>query len=158
MTIESNDPLTPVVTVALAGEGLPPPVISVAPESLRDSLLTAETSVQTMTISNTGSNDLLWTAQLAQADGAAQQYTLTVPNAEPVTMREGDIKAPNVEIRTTTITATLQNLVGVNIMWDRSHGQSSTVSWSTIVADVTARGCDGDGELVDHHPDAAGGC
>ncbi|MFH1219249.1 MAG: choice-of-anchor D domain-containing protein [Candidatus Eisenbacteria bacterium] len=60
LTITSNDPDEPAVSVALEGEGLIPPEVHVAPSSLADSLLTGETSTQIMTISNTGGSDLVW--------------------------------------------------------------------------------------------------
>jgi len=58
VTITSNDPDEPVVEVDLWGEGLVPPVISVTPESLSDSLFTGETSTHPLTISNAGGSDL----------------------------------------------------------------------------------------------------
>ena len=58
LTISSNDPDEPIVTVLLQGEGLIPPDISVDPDSLADSLFTAETSTQLLTISNVGTADL----------------------------------------------------------------------------------------------------
>ncbi len=60
LTITSDDPDEPIVTVALIGEGLEPPDISVTPDSLSDSLFTGETSTQWLTIYNEGYSDLVF--------------------------------------------------------------------------------------------------
>ena len=53
-----GQPDQPVVTVALTGEGVAPPVIAVSADSLGASLFSGQTSVQTMTIANTGAHHL----------------------------------------------------------------------------------------------------
>jgi len=58
LSITSNDPDEPVLDVFLQGEGLLPPEISVAPDSLEEDLFTGETSTQILTISNNGFSDL----------------------------------------------------------------------------------------------------
>ncbi len=58
LEIASNDPDQPLVMVPLNGEGLVAPDIAVAPESLAASLFTGEQTEQTLTIDNTGGNDL----------------------------------------------------------------------------------------------------
>jgi len=58
LTISSNDPATPSLGVPLVAHALYPPVVVVAPDSLVDSLFTTQTSVQTLTISNTGGDVL----------------------------------------------------------------------------------------------------
>ncbi|UCH85171.1 MAG: choice-of-anchor D domain-containing protein, partial [Candidatus Latescibacterota bacterium] len=58
LTITSDDPDEPVRHVVLSGEGLEPPIISVAPDSLSEDLLTGGMSTQTLTIDNTGGSDL----------------------------------------------------------------------------------------------------
>ena len=61
LTISSNDPNNPTVTLDLIGEGLLPSDISVSPDSLSDSLLTGASSIQYLTIDNTnGNGDLIW--------------------------------------------------------------------------------------------------
>lgn len=70
LTITSNDPVQNTVEVALRGEGLLPPVISVAPDSLVDSLSTGETSTHTLTISNSGASDLDFSVTFEQGTSA----------------------------------------------------------------------------------------
>jgi hypothetical protein len=66
LTIESNDP-DPVITVVLLGEGANPPVISVSPDSLSDSLYTGDTSTHWLTITNTGESDLIFNSSVEEA-------------------------------------------------------------------------------------------
>ncbi|UCE18621.1 MAG: serine hydrolase [Gemmatimonadota bacterium] len=73
LSIISNDPDEPIVIVALQGEGVKPPDISVSPDSLSEDLFKGNTTTQTLTISNTGRSDLtfdIWT------EGQNQQYAL----------------------------------------------------------------------------------
>ncbi len=71
LSITSDDPDEPVVTVALQGEGILPPDIAVTPDSLSDSLFTGQTSTQIMTISNTGFSDLTFEIFLEEATSSA---------------------------------------------------------------------------------------
>ena len=87
LTISSNDPDSPVLTVALQGEGLVPPDISVSPSLLSESLFTGGTSTQTLTIDNTGGNDLVWEAEV-RGEGSAtleELFTSLESNAGLVT-------------------------------------------------------------------------
>jgi len=61
-TISSNDPDQPTVTVDLSGMGLLPPDASVDPTSLAADLFTGESEMQSLTVSNAGASDLIWTA------------------------------------------------------------------------------------------------
>ena len=61
LTLLSNDFDEPSLVVALTGQGLNPPIVGVAPESLRVGLLTNETKVRTLRVSNTGGSDLVVT-------------------------------------------------------------------------------------------------
>jgi hypothetical protein len=72
LTLECNDPNDPTVTVALLGEGLEPPIISVSPDSLYDSLAVGDTSVHSMTISNSGGNDLIFEISNTDSAGAGK--------------------------------------------------------------------------------------
>ena len=63
LTILSNDPEHPVVEITLEGEGLVPPEIAVSPDSLCADLLVGETETQYITIENTGSCELVWSAR-----------------------------------------------------------------------------------------------
>ncbi len=58
LSITSNDPDEGVVAVFLLGEGLDPPVVSVAPASLEDSLSAGASSTHVLAVSNTGGNAL----------------------------------------------------------------------------------------------------
>jgi subtilisin family serine protease len=57
MTVGSDDPTDPVVTVALTGAGFVPPDFAVTPTSLASDLLTGQTEQQVLTFSNTGGAD-----------------------------------------------------------------------------------------------------
>ncbi|UCH85547.1 MAG: S8 family serine peptidase, partial [Candidatus Latescibacterota bacterium] len=69
LSIASNDPDFPVKTAALVGLGAEPPVISVAPPALRDTLYTGQQSTHMLTISNSGGWDLIF--ELAVRDAAS---------------------------------------------------------------------------------------
>ena len=126
--------------VVLRGEGLMPPVISVAPDSLADSLMTGETSTRQMTISNSGLSDLTWRASALSAEDAGSHiYSLTAPETGAVDPETGKEFAAD-RIRTDAISAALKDLTGVRILWDEHHGQQPPDYWSTIVSDLTARG------------------
>ena len=58
ITIVSNDPANPSIGVGLSGEGIPAPVLEVAPSSLSATLNTGGKETQTLTVSNTGGSDL----------------------------------------------------------------------------------------------------
>jgi hypothetical protein len=60
LSVESNDPDESTVTVFLRGECLEPPDISVAPDSLSDTLNQGQTAIHTLTIYNTGVDDLVF--------------------------------------------------------------------------------------------------
>jgi len=61
LTIKSNDPQEDsILTVYLRGVGLIPPDIVVAPDSLRDSLFTGDSSIQFITIRNDGGSNLIF--------------------------------------------------------------------------------------------------
>mgnify|MGYP002526611388 CR=1 FL=1 len=60
LTILSDDPIKPELTIGLSGSGLMPPDIDVTPSEISVSLLSGEASVHELTISNTGASDLEW--------------------------------------------------------------------------------------------------
>ena len=62
LTIASDDPDTPVVSVALNGEGILAPVIVTSPASFSESLFTGQSVVRSLVIDNTGGSELTWTA------------------------------------------------------------------------------------------------
>ncbi|MCU0230226.1 MAG: choice-of-anchor D domain-containing protein [Acidobacteria bacterium] len=69
LTLASNDPDEPLTTVAMHGEGLVPPEITVDPSSLAVGLFTGETTERTLTIANGGGDVLRWTAEIETAAG-----------------------------------------------------------------------------------------
>ncbi|MEE9268622.1 MAG: DUF4350 domain-containing protein, partial [Candidatus Krumholzibacteria bacterium] len=139
LSVTSDDPDTPALGIALAGEGLLPPVISVAPDSLNESLFTGQVAAHPLTIGNLGGNDLLWSVDVALAPGGAMRlYTLTAPRFDAL---ESDAGATGPEnMRTAPITAILEDLPGVKILFDRAHGQGARTGWSIIINDLVARG------------------
>ena len=70
LTISSNDPDQPTLIVHLFGEGIAPPIITINPNYMSDTLVTGETTVHTLTIGNAGGSDLVYTISeaLAQSD------------------------------------------------------------------------------------------
>ncbi|MFQ6608307.1 MAG: choice-of-anchor D domain-containing protein [Fidelibacterota bacterium] len=60
LTFSSNDPDEGTYIVILEGQCVEPPIISVSPDSLNDSLFTGEISTQLLSISNSGGSDLIW--------------------------------------------------------------------------------------------------
>ncbi|MEN8008585.1 MAG: choice-of-anchor D domain-containing protein, partial [Candidatus Krumholzibacteriota bacterium] len=71
LSISSNDPDTPLLTVDLTGEGLLAPEIVVDPTQLFADLLTGEIETQQLTITNTGGNDLVWDIRPTPRDSVA---------------------------------------------------------------------------------------
>jgi hypothetical protein len=64
MTIVSDDPDNPTISVSLAGIGLEPPEFSVDPDALYADLLTGETDMQMLTVSNSGGSDFEFSLQV----------------------------------------------------------------------------------------------
>jgi hypothetical protein len=135
LAFASNDPYTP-HAVAVTGNGLVPPVITAAPDTIEGTALPGGTKVKTLTVCNTGGSDLHWTAGV-HALAAAQAFTLTAPDASSTEADGGTVGA---NFRTTPIQAILANLTGVRVLFDRSNGQASTSLWTTLIADLTSRG------------------
>jgi hypothetical protein len=80
LTLESNDPDQPVVTVTLQGEAIPPPEIAVAPLRLDEDLLLGRTSTRSLQIANGGGSPL--TVQLSLRPPVAHAVaTLTATTA-----------------------------------------------------------------------------
>jgi len=80
LTIESDDPDEPVVTIPLTGVGVGAPDVLVAPASLDVTLPAGATVVRALTIHNTGGSDLEFAASLgpgADSDVSAEADGLT---------------------------------------------------------------------------------
>ena len=76
LRVRSNDPDEGELSVSLTGTGLVPPEISVSPGSMSAALLTGQTDTQTLTISNTGGNDLSFRLFAQMADSGAPVSSL----------------------------------------------------------------------------------
>ena len=83
LTITSDDPDEGSIAIFLQGEGLEAPVISVAPSSFDEDLLTGQTATHTMTISNTGGNNLEFSIKTKETDTvrATVKQTLSIPRS-----------------------------------------------------------------------------
>ena len=81
LTFASNDPDEGALPVSLRGEGLIPPDIGVAPNSFSESLLTGERVTRTLTIQNTGGNDLVFDARVADSSGPGMPPPSTAAGA-----------------------------------------------------------------------------
>ncbi|MEE9270307.1 MAG: choice-of-anchor D domain-containing protein, partial [Candidatus Krumholzibacteria bacterium] len=141
LTVASDDPDTPSLNVLLVGSGLLPPIVSVSPDSLSEHLFTGGTAVHPLTIDNQGGSDLFWTVRASlSATSALQTYTLTAPSFDATDPDAADGGTTPENIRTTPITALLEDLTDVQILFDRAHGQGTRSPWTTIIADLTSRG------------------
>ncbi len=94
LVLTSNDPDTPQILVELIGEGLVAPDILVNPTQLFADLLTGEVETQTLTITNTGGNDLAWDIYPARRDSVAALLRAAaaevVDGIAPSGLQEGD--------------------------------------------------------------------
>lgn len=82
LTINSNDPDDPAVSVALMGEGIIPPEIAIRPDSIVDTLMVGDTTTQTLTIDNTqGGSDLLF--EILVESAAATDVRLNAAYRQP---------------------------------------------------------------------------
>lgn len=71
LTITSDDPDESPFEVYLEGDCIGPPDISISPDSLSDSLLSGDTSIDTLTIYNTGLSDLLFNVSFDVSSGVS---------------------------------------------------------------------------------------
>jgi len=69
LTLRSNDPLRPELTIALAGEGIAPPIGGVYPPSLAAALPTNGDEIQTFSIANTGGSPLTFQIEVLANPG-----------------------------------------------------------------------------------------
>ncbi len=76
LTLVSDDPDEPGLTIALSGQGLLPPIVGVAPTSFSADLFTGESDIQTMTISNTGASNLEFSIDTEEATASSASRTM----------------------------------------------------------------------------------
>jgi subtilisin family serine protease len=81
LSIITSDTAHAELTVALLGEGVEAPGITVSPTSLSETLNTDKTSTQTLTITNTGASDLVFSVEVTATapDTARTVKTITLP-------------------------------------------------------------------------------
>jgi hypothetical protein len=101
LTIQSDDLDEPTVVVALSGEGVAPPVITVSPASLGEDLLSGEVSTQTVTIANEGEANLEWSLS---ADFDVPAANLAAPAAAPMDEDERQLSRGNASVRSAWLT------------------------------------------------------
>jgi hypothetical protein len=141
LSIVSDDPDNPVVFTAALGVGVVPPDISVNPDSLCEDLLYGDTSIQYLTISNSGGSDLHWRLQgIVEHNSVLQSYTLPVPDPEALPPSVEEPEPHALSARSIPVVAELADLTGTNIIFDAAHGQTSIAGWTRIVDDLTLRG------------------
>lgn len=75
ITLETNDPASPSVIVTASGRGVEPPVITVNPTSLNETVASGATKDVPVAIHNTGDSTLSWSLASTPAT-PAQGYTL----------------------------------------------------------------------------------
>ncbi|HEU5181952.1 MAG TPA: choice-of-anchor D domain-containing protein [Candidatus Polarisedimenticolia bacterium] len=71
LSIASDDPDHAVLAVPLSGTGVIPPVAGADPASLSATLFTGARTSRTLTLSNTGGSDLVWTSDLLEVTGSS---------------------------------------------------------------------------------------
>jgi hypothetical protein len=144
LTIASNDPDEPVVTVPLRGQALSPPEISISPDSLSASLTPSDTLVCAVSIGNGGASDLVYAVY--PLDGAALgSFTLpAVPRwtERPSPDENGGEGPANEPLEgAAELVATLADLTGVRVLFDNEHNEYTQIAWwSTFINDLKARG------------------
>jgi len=79
LTLTTSDPDEELFTITLMGSSIDPPIVGVEPDSLYADLLTDETLVQNMTISNTGLSELIYEIRSVSVENLPG--TSTVPDA-----------------------------------------------------------------------------
>jgi sugar lactone lactonase YvrE len=77
LSIATNDPDTPLVTIPLTGQGVMPPILGIAPSSIQSTLLNGGQETHTLTLTNTGGSDLTFSLAASALAGGA----VTVPFA-----------------------------------------------------------------------------
>ncbi len=147
LTIVSDDPDMPMAIVILQGDGLAPPEIEVSPDSIAKSLILTINPVATDTlmIYNKAGSDLVWNITLLSNDPTPlDMFILTSPPPyNSSLLSETPIETPAAPPITTNpypVQASLNDLTGISIMIDESHGSFTSSSWQTIISDLQSRG------------------
>jgi subtilisin family serine protease len=88
LSLRTNDPDTPALSVSLRGQGLVPPDVFVTPDSLSEALPRGGRVARTLTLQNVGGSDLTFTA--AARDVASTAPRVQVPADGPGGPRSAD--------------------------------------------------------------------
>ncbi len=159
LSIFSNDSLHLVMNVALTGEGLNPPSITVAPESLGVAIGDSNTISRALVIGNTGTGDLHWAIgkdlripkpYSEGRIGLIRQFAMPALDVE-LRAKDPDLKegAHGIQakaeiiskISTGPMILTATDLSGSNILFDQAHlNIGDTLSFATLLSDLEARG------------------
>ena len=76
LTLTTSDPDEGTISITLLGEALEPPIISVTPESFEEALNTEETSLRSLSISNTGASELVYEISARAVNILTRERTL----------------------------------------------------------------------------------
>jgi subtilisin family serine protease len=146
ISITSNDPDSPLKTVAVTGTATPAPSFSVTPTSLDVSLLTNTATSRTLTIRNTGGSNYIWTAE-ALVDSPSGTV---VVGSDATNVYVGKDE-PNVEWGPTPLRAGGPDVFGYTYM-DSDEAGGPTFSWVDIRAVGTQMPMDGDDRNTGPYP------
>ncbi|MCK4449769.1 MAG: hypothetical protein KAX26_04170, partial [Anaerolineae bacterium] len=118
----------------------PAPDIGVSPTSFEETVLQGEMVTKILTINNTGPASLKFSIheQEGTTTTALRSWKLTVPQGDadiPPDGEEDDEAVSPVapERRTVPMIALLADLTGVQILYDRAHGERSTGAYDTMI-------------------------
>ncbi|MGH9868475.1 MAG: choice-of-anchor D domain-containing protein [Candidatus Polarisedimenticolia bacterium] len=75
LSIASDDPLTPVESVALSGSGVEPPVIGVEPSEMNVTVPVGTTATRILTLANTGAGPLDFSLHVEEGSPAPGEFT-----------------------------------------------------------------------------------
>ncbi|MEE9270274.1 MAG: choice-of-anchor D domain-containing protein, partial [Candidatus Krumholzibacteria bacterium] len=115
LTLASDDPDEPTVTVALLGTGVVPPVMVVSPDSLVDSLFTGDVSTQVLTIDNSAGGSPLDFFILIRAVASATAVSVRGNGATSTGFGDGlRGGTPGLGARQRTITIPMPKDLGLN--------------------------------------------
>jgi subtilisin family serine protease len=142
LVINSDAPINPVLNlpVKLAVLMRNPPDISVTPDSFAVELAEGDSTIELLKIENKGVGELNWEIGLTNPEMKKNVYKLSPPLQKATPSPDIVSSSRTMPIRKTELKAELEDLTGVKILWDISHGQGSYYYWSIIINDLKSRG------------------
>ncbi|SVB86895.1 uncharacterized protein METZ01_LOCUS239749, partial [marine metagenome] len=72
LSMSTNDPSHPIIEISVSGTGVEPPDIDVSPLSLHADLMTGDSTIQQITISNNGLSDLVWSISVEDTNTSSR--------------------------------------------------------------------------------------